>query len=188
MSAMRKVQREDIVDYQTYEDERAALRERVMALKADRRVHVGPNLTLLFENPETIRYQVQEMMRAERIVRERDILHEIETYNELLGDAGELGFTLLIEIPDEAERRALLKQWLPLVDHVYVTRPDGERAYATFDPRQVGEDKLSSVHYMKVDVGGQAPVAAGCDFEGYRHEAALSDAQRAALASDLADR
>ena len=184
---MRKVERSEIVDYATYdEDVRPELRPEVMALKRPRRVHLGPHLTFLFENRDTVRYQVQEMMRAERIVKEADILHELETYNELLGDDGELGCTLLIEIEEPEDRDRLLKEWLPLMDHLYALLEDGTRVPASYDPRQVGEDRLSSVQYLKLDTNGAAPTALGCDLEGYRHEVELTDEQRAALASDLA--
>ena len=90
---------------QTYDDSREAYRA-ARSWRSRRRgaIHVGQHLTFLFENTDTIRYQVQEMMRAERIVREADIQHELDTYNELLGGAGELGCCLLIEIDDRAER------------------------------------------------------------------------------------
>ncbi|MCA9513929.1 MAG: DUF3501 family protein [Myxococcales bacterium] len=182
---MRKVQRQDIVDYVTYEERRPALRERVMAVKSARRVHAGDELTFLFENHETVAYQVQEMMRAERIVREADIQHEIDTYNELIGGDGELGFTLLIEIPDPVERKDKLARWKPLVDHVFAELPGGRRVHARYDRRQIADDKLSSVHYMVFDTGGETPVAVGCDWEGHPVEARLTDAQRAALEADL---
>src|SRR6185503_4151147 len=108
---MKRVERHDIVDYETYTDLREQFRAEVMKIKASRRVHLGEYLTLLFENHATVRYQIQEMIRAERIVRESDILHEIETYNELLGKAGELSCTLLIEIEDHAVRDKKLQQW-----------------------------------------------------------------------------
>jgi hypothetical protein len=79
-----------------------------------RRVHVGPHLTVLFENHETVRYQVQEMMLAERIVRETDVQHELDTYTELLGGPGELSATLLIEIEEPRERDEKLVRWLDL--------------------------------------------------------------------------
>ena len=85
---MRPVQRSEILDYVTYTDGREALRAAVLAAKRPRRLHVGRYLTFLFENRDTVRYQVQEMMRTERIVKEADIRHELETYNELLGDDG----------------------------------------------------------------------------------------------------
>lgn len=105
------VLRADLVDYQTYDEMRPSFRAEAMAAKAVRRVHVGDHLTFLFENTLTIRYQIQEMMRAERIVRERDILHELETYNALLGAAGELGCTLFIEIDDPGVRAVRLAEW-----------------------------------------------------------------------------
>lgn len=85
---MQRVVRADILDFVTYEERRAELRAAAMAEKALRRVHVGANLTFLFENTATVRYQILEMVRAERMVREADIAHEIETYNELLGGPG----------------------------------------------------------------------------------------------------
>lgn len=85
---MQKVLRGQILDFVTYEERRAELRTAAMAEKAVRRVHVGQNLTFLFENTTTVRYQILEMVRAERMVRESDIAHEIETYNELLGGPG----------------------------------------------------------------------------------------------------
>src|SRR5689334_2396885 len=108
---MRPVQRDEIVDYQTYEDSREQFRRDVMQVKAPRRIHVGEYLTLLFENRTTVRYQIQEMIRAERIVRESSIQHEIDTYNELLGGDGELGCALLIEIAEPALRDQKLQQW-----------------------------------------------------------------------------
>ena len=101
---MNHVPRSDIVDYVTYEEQRDEYRAKVLAIKRPRRIHVGQHLTFLFENAATIRYQVQEMMRTERIVKEADIVHELHTYNELLGGEGELGCTLLIEIDDEEDR------------------------------------------------------------------------------------
>ena len=107
---MKRVQREDILDFMTYEDTRDGVRKATISIKKDRRIHLGDHLTFLFENTETIKYQIQEMVRTERIVRESDILHEIKTYNELLGEKGSLGCTLLIEISDSEQRDQLLKK------------------------------------------------------------------------------
>ena len=87
---MRKVQRSEIVDYQTYTETRGETRPRILTEKKLRRLHVGEHLTFLSENHDTIRYQIQEIMRTERIVKESDIQHEIQVYNELIGDDGEL--------------------------------------------------------------------------------------------------
>ncbi len=184
---MRGVKREEIVDYQTYEEIRPAFREKVLAAKSARRVHVGDALTFLFENRLTIRYQVQEMMRAERIVREADIRHEIETYNALLGEPGEIGCTLLIEIEDPARRDALLKTWYALPEHVYALLEDGRRIPARFDAGQRGEGRLSSVQYLRFRVEGLVPVALGVEMPQLTAETRLTAAQREAIASDLAE-
>jgi|SRR5690349_4306193 len=183
---MRPVQRESLLDYVTYETERERLRAEVLKVKAPRRVHVGGVLTFLFENTATIRYQIQEMMRAERTVREADIRHELETYNELLGAPGELGCTLLIEIESAEERTRKLEEWTSLPAALYVRLPGGELVRAACDARQIGETRLSSVHYLKFAVRGRVPWAIGADHPGLTAETELSAATRAALAEDLA--
>ncbi|MFZ9888860.1 MAG: DUF3501 family protein [Myxococcota bacterium] len=123
---------------------------------------------------------------AEQIVREADIQHELATYNELLGGDGELGCTLLIELDDPQERAVKLRQWLALPRHLYAKLDDGTRVSASFDERQLGDDRLSSVQYLKFPVGGRPPVALGVDLEGLSAEVELTPAQRDALATDLA--
>jgi hypothetical protein len=183
---MKPVERSTLLDFVTYEENREALRARALAHKAPRRVHVGEWLTFLFETTETARYQVQEMMRIERIVKEADIQHELDTYNELLGAPGELGCTLLIEIDDPAVRAVKLRAWLDLPQHVYARLADGSKVYAKFDERQIGEDRLSSVHYIKFPVGGRVPVAIGADHADLTVETPLKPEQAAALREDLA--
>jgi hypothetical protein len=182
---MQKVQRADLLDLAAYDAERERIRQAAMAAKDLRRVHVGAHLTFLFENRETVRYQIQEMIRAERLFREPEIAHELATYNELLGGPGELGCSLLIEIPDPADRDAKLRRWLKLVEHLYVRTAEGKKVRPTYDPRQVGDDRLSSVQYLKFDVAGSAPVAVGCDLPELTAETALPAAQREGLAADL---
>jgi hypothetical protein len=157
-----------------------------MAEKEQRRVNLGHYLTFLFENHQTIRYQIQEMMLAERIVKEADIRHELETYNAVLGGPGELGATLLIEIESPAERLVKLREWLELPGKLYLRTEDGTKAYARYDAKQVDDDRLSSVHYLKFDVQSRVPVAVGSDFAPLKGEQALTPAQREALAADLA--
>ena len=183
----KRVARDEILDYATYEDERDAVRAAVMRTKAERRVHVGPHLTFLFENHDTMRYQVLEMVRSERMLKDADIRHEVETYNELLGGPGELGATLLVELEDEGLRAEKLAQWLALPRHLYAKRADGSKTYARFDERQVGDTRVSSVQYLKFEVGGEAPLAIGCDHADpeLRHETELAPEQRGALQRDL---
>jgi hypothetical protein len=185
---MKPVTREEILDYVTYAERRDEIRPGVLATKAPRRVELaGGTLTFLFENRDTVRYQVQEMMRTERIVKEADIAHELRTYNELLGGDGELGCTLLIGIDDEAERAEKLVAWLGLPKHLYAELADGTRVRATFDARQIGDDRLSSVQYLKFAVGAEPPVAFGSDLPALTVRTELSAEQRAALAADLSD-
>lgn len=185
---MRVVQRAEILDYVTYNEQRAQIRGLALAAKRVRRVVVADCLTFLFENHETIRYQILEMMRVEQIVRERDILHEIETYNGLLGHGGELGVTVLIGIDDPAERDVKLARWQDLPRHLYVVGEDGSRIRPTWDERQISERRLSSVQYLKFAVGGVPPVACGIDFAGELvAETPLTPEQREALRADLAE-
>jgi Protein of unknown function (DUF3501) len=180
-----KIALAEILRLEEYDAQRPAIRARIMEQKRLRRIHVGP-LTFLFENADTVRYQVQEMVRAERLYREAEIQHEVDTYNELLGGPGELGCSLLIELTDPAERDVKLRAWRGLPQRLYAKLPDGRRVRARFDGRQVDDDRLSSVQYLKLPVGAEAPVALGCDLPELTIEALVAPEQRAALAADLA--
>jgi hypothetical protein len=125
------------------------------------------------------------MMLAERIVREAEIAHELATYNELLGRDGELGATLLIEIEDPKERDQSLREWLALPKHLYARLEDGRLIRPTFDERQISDERLSSVHYLRFAVNGQVPTALGCDLPGLLLETHLTPEQKAALQVDL---
>jgi hypothetical protein len=184
---MKRVQRAEILDYITYGEQRDALRQEAMQAKALRRVHVAEVLTFLFENHQTIRYQVHEMVRAERIVKESDIQHELSTYNELIGARGDLGCTLLVELDDPLVRAAKLPLWLHLPEHLYVRLEDGSRVRPTIDERQRTEGKLSTVQYLKFPTQGRVPVAVGCDHDEVRGETLLTPETRAALARDYAE-
>lgn len=182
---MKPVDRSKILDYVTYGEQRDRIRAAALKAKSVRRILVGEHFTFLFENHETVRYQVQEMMRVEKIVKEDDIQHELDTYNELLHPAGTLGCTLLIGIDDEAERDTKLKEWLGLNEHIYATMPDGKRVAPTWDARQVGDSRLSSVQYLAFEFGTEPPVAIGIDMPGAEAETRLSESQRGALRADL---
>lgn len=183
---MKRVERSELKDFETYREGREAFRAHVLAQKEPRRIHVGSCLTFLFENPLTVRYQVQEMMLTERIVKEADILHELATYNELLpAQSGALGATLLIEIESPQERDEKLSRWQQLPKTLYARLADGTKVRPAFDERQISERRLSSVHYLSFDLRGQVPVALGCELPDIAAETTLSEAQRAALAADL---
>jgi hypothetical protein len=184
---MRRVRRDEILDYVSYREQRERLRPLLMRARAERRVHLGDQLTFLFENHETIRYQIQEMTLAERMVREADIQRELDTYNALLGGDGELGCTLLVEIPDARERARKLAAWRTLPDHVYVRLADATKVGACHEP-PLRRDRLSPVQYLRFAVHGRVPVAVGCDLDlaGAAGETLLSPEQRSALRRDLA--
>jgi len=182
---MELVRREEILDYVTYDEQRSKIRDKIMKIKEIRRINLGGILSFLFETRDTIRYQIQEMIRVERIVREEDILHEIKTYNEILGNPGELGCTLLIEIDDPFERDDKLKKWLDLPKYLFLKIKDGTKIMAKFDERQIGENRLSSVQYIKFNTKGKVPISIGSDFPLFKTETLLSSEQINALNEDL---
>ena len=184
---MRKVERGELVDYETYRETREVTRKVIIGeVKPPRRVDVGDYLTFVFENAETVRYQIQEMMLAEKIVKEADIQHELETYNALLAGDGELGCTLLVGVQDAALRARRLREWRHLPEHVYIRCADGARVPARFDRAQIDEEKISAVQYLQFAMDGRRPVAVGCALPALTAEAELTAEQQAALLADLA--
>ncbi|MBM3793145.1 MAG: DUF3501 family protein [Acidobacteria bacterium] len=187
---MQAVAYEEIKNIAEYEIERETWRPRVLAIKEARRVRVGGHLTFLFENRETVRYQVQEMMRIERIVKERDVRYELETYNELIPGPGELSTSLLIEYDSPEERSVWLSALLGLENHVWVQIGNHPPARARFDTRQIATDRISSVQYIKFPTGEAAlksvrdGVRLYVDHPKYNESTTLSAAQVEALAAD----
>ena len=182
---MKRVVRQEVRTPAEYAAIRDEFRRSVLVQKDLRRIHVGPYLTFLFENHATVLYQIQEMVRAESLTREADIQHEMETYNELLGDKGELGCTLLIEIDDPVKRAELLTRWKGLPETLFIETQSGARIPAQFDSRQVGESRISSVHYLKFRLGDRVPAKVGCAHPEVAAETALTPQQIAALCQDL---
>ena len=188
---MRPVDISEIQDIAAYELARPQWRPRMMALKDRRRIPVGAHLTLLFENRETVRYQIQEMMRIERIMRPEEIAHEVETYNELIPAPGGLSATLLIEYPSPEERAVRLHELLGLENHVWLEVSGGGRTRACFDTRQIATDRLSAVQYLKFQLTPEqaAKFSAGAkivaDHPKYQAEQALTGEQLRELAVDL---
>jgi hypothetical protein len=191
---VRKLTLEDILDLRAYEREREAYRSSIIEMKRDRRIPLGEIVTLVFENTETMRFQVQEMARAERMVRDEQIEHEVATYNELIPDDGKLSATLFIELHSEEE----LRRWLPALvgieRHVAFRFPDGSeaRASAIDEERLTREETTPAVHFVRfaLEPDQRSAFAAGpvrivVDHPEYPTDVALDDAQRAALAADL---
>jgi hypothetical protein len=145
----------EILPLTTYDRVRALLRPLCIAEKTRRRLAVGAHLTLLFENRQTIWYQLQEILRTERIFEDAAINAEVENYNELLPRPGELSATLLIEYADPAERDVELPRLLGLERHIWVVL-DGQRIGARFDERQMSPDEISAVQFIAFPLGADA--------------------------------
>jgi len=146
---MKPVQFSEIKNIAEYELERKGWRPEIMALKDRRRIRVSNHLTFLFENRDTVRYQIQEMMRIERIVEPEAIRHELETYNELVPGPGGLSASLLVEYDSEEERQVRLDELVGLENHIWLVVSDTAPVQARFDTRQIATDRISSVQYIK---------------------------------------
>ena len=145
---MHKVALADIVGNAAYERERQQRRERIIELKRNRRVSVGDQVTLVFENRDTVIFQIQEMMRAEKISDLDKIREEIEVYNELIPAPGELSATLFLEIEDQTHLREELLKFLGIDESVYLKVGD-DSIHARFEEGRSKEDKISAVQYVK---------------------------------------
>ena len=163
----------DIANLHEYELERPDFRGRVIALKARRRVALGPLMTMVFENRDTVRFQVQEMLRVERIVQPDRVQHELDVYNELLPGPGEVAATLFIEITEPSRIQEILDGFIGLDEPGRLVLAVGDRRHpALFAPGQSREDRISAVHYIRFALGdeGRRALAEGL-------EAALEVAQ-----------
>ena len=184
----------EILDLGDYERRRDELRASAMRARRERRIALGPNATLTFENRETVRYQIQEMLRAERIAKPAEVEHEIETYSDLLPTPCELSATLMFEFPDEAERAPALTALRDFESHLRIDI-GGSAAAARFDRRQIGEDRLSSVQFVRFPLSrpqcdalrAGAPVRIASDHPAYAHATTIDAATSRALATDLED-
>lgn len=192
---MMKLTLDDIADLRAYERERASFRSHVIDLKKRRRVAVGPFVTVVFENRDTIRFQIQEMARAERILTDEGIQAELDVYNPLIPEPGSLSATLFIELTSKDE----LMEWLPKLvgiergvelrigDEVARARPDPEHE------RQLTRDTITaSVHYVHFDLSPEqverfatSDVRVAIAHENYAYETPLAKATTESLLDDL---
>jgi hypothetical protein len=190
------IERDSLLSLEAYAKQRPAFRAKVMEHKKRRSVHLGAHLTLQFEDELTIRYQVQEMLRIERIFEEDGIRHELDAYNPLVPDGANWNATMLIEYPDADERRRMLAALKGIEREVWV-QVDGHqsvRAIADEDLERENEDKTSSVHFLRFELDAAmrealrrgAAVKVGVDHPQYRAAVELTLEQRSALVADLA--
>lgn len=193
---MEKIRFEEVRNIYEYEKVRDAVRREVIALKQHRRVAVGDRLSFLFENRATVLFQIQEMMRAERIVADDRIRDEIDCYNELIPGPGELSATMMIEIEDRARIKDELDRFMGIDSGECVWLQIG-RDFAIpglFEAGRSKEDKISAVHFVRFQLPEAArralavePVALVVDHPRYRARAELSEETRRALLEDLGE-
>jgi hypothetical protein len=191
---VKRLERADLLDLVAYEKAREGILARTIALKAPRRVAVGDRLTFVFENRDTVFFQIQEMMRAERIVHDDKIQAELDVYNELLPGPHELSATLLIEIPEKELVRRELDRLIGIDEHVFL-RVGAARVQAAFDPKQFEEERISAVQYVRFPLGPSlaarfsdpsVAVELSVEHPNYRASTLITGAARASLAADLA--
>jgi hypothetical protein len=186
---------ESLMSLETYARERASFRAKVLEHKKKRTVHLGEHVTLHFEDELTIRYQVQEMLRIERIFEEEGIQEELDVYNPLIPDGSNWKATMLIEYPDVDERHRMLAVLKGIERRVWVEVEGCERVFAIADEdlERETEEKTASVHFLRLELDarmrealrGGANVTVGVDHPRYRASARLDAGVRAALVADL---
>ena len=191
---MDKLTRADLFNLERYHELRAEFRSRVLAHKRLRQVRIGPNATLYFEDRLTIQYQIQEMLRVERIFEAEAIEEELAAYNPLIPDGANLKATFMLEYEDPDERRRMLGKLGGIEDKVWM-EVGGERIYAVADEDldRTTDDKTSAVHFLRFELpdglcralGEGAAMRFGIEHDEYRYDSLLPVASRAALVADL---
>ncbi len=191
-----KLNRSDLMSLEQYSTARKEFRSRVLEHKRTRTVTIGPNASWCFEDRLTIQYQVQEMLRVERIFEADAIQDELDAYNPLIPDGTNWKATFLIEYPDVAERKAALAKLKGIEERCWVQVDDFERIYAIADEdlERENEEKTSAVHFLRFELSAAmvaaarsgAAISVGIDHDNYRHEIRpLPQAIRDSLARDL---
>ena len=196
MTAMQKLTRDDLYSLEQYSEIRDEFRNQVLAHKRNRRVELGTNAALYFEDRLTMQYQVQEMLRIERIFEAAGINDELEAYNPLIPDGSNWKATFMVEFPEVEERRAMLGQLIGIEDKVYMQVDGFDRVFAIADEDldRSDEHKTSAVHFMRFELSADemsalksgAALTAGIDHENYRVEISpLPENVRQSLIGDL---
>lgn len=193
---MKKVELAETLNIAEYEKVRQDYRRRIIELKKKRRVAVGPNVTFVFENHDTVLSQVQEMMRAERLVHDDAIQHEIDTYNSLLPEQNELAATMFIELPDQSRIREEINKFhgVNTGEVIYLQIGD-ERLPGDFASGQSNDHRISAVQYVRFRftdaqcqafTSGAEGVKLVIRHSNYQHSAVIEAEIRQELSRDLA--
>ncbi len=192
---MTQLTRQDLMSLEEYSIKRPEFRQQVMAHKKNRVIPVGPAMMMYFEDRLTMQYQIQEMLRVEKIFDAAGIQEELDAYNPLIPDGSNWKATQMIEFPDPAVRAAELAKLIGIEKATYVQVEGHDRVHAIADEdlERDNDEKTSSVHFMrfeltgpmKADVLDGAAITVGVDHPRYQHVTRLNDAQRESLANDL---
>ena len=193
---MSKITRDSLMSLETYARERPALRARIIPRRRLRSVSLGEHLNLQFEDEQTVRYQIQEMLRIEKIFEEAGIQEEISVYGPLVPDGANWKATMLIEYPDEAQRRVELARLTNIETRVWVRVAGHDKVFAIADEdlERSTEEKTSAVHFLRFELTptmsaaakSGAAVSMGVDHSNYTVDLAVLDLTREALVADLA--
>jgi|SRR5579883_2013039 len=193
---MKQIEFQDVKNIYEYEKVRPSFREKVIAAKKPRRIHLGKDMTIVFENRDTVLFQIQEMIRVERIISDEAMQQEIDTYNQLLPGDNELSATLLIDITEKALIKPMLDSLVGLNrNSLFLTIGSSEIA-ATFDDAQSEDDRISAVQYVKWALTPEQVsafndpntiVSVVIRHPNYSATHTLTDSERAALIADLAE-
>ena len=192
---MNLLTRDDVLSIDEYERQRESFRSRIIALKQRRRISIGPLITMVFENRDTLRFQIQEMIRVERILDPEKVQDELDVYNALLPRENELSATLLIEITEEAKMKEWLDRFMGL-DHgpKLAIKAGGETVYGAFESGHSHETKISAVHFVRFRPGEKMKsafadlretVSLTVDHNGYRETVSVPGTMREEWLSDL---
>ncbi|MBV1912906.1 MAG: DUF3501 family protein [Cycloclasticus sp.] len=193
---MKKLVKSELYSLEEYSNMRAEFRTNIRAHKKNRIVRIGENISLHFEDYQTMLYQVQEMLRAEKIFESEGILEEIETYNPLIPDGSNLKATMMIQFDDVADRKVALENMIGIERATWVQVEGFEKVnpIANEDLERETEEKTSSVHFLRFEFTEQmvqaakkgVAIKAGVDHSAYQHELTLPDNIRESLVSDFA--
>jgi len=192
----RQLTLDDIADLRAYERERGEFRSRVIEIKRRRRIHLGTVVTLMFENRETVRLQIQEMARVEKILSDEGILTELEIYNALIPEPGHLCATLFIELTSDDQMREWLPRLVGIERSLVLRLSDGSQVRcapeAQHETQLTREDATAAVHYVtfaltpeQVAAVAAGPVTLVCDHPSYLEEVELADETVRELLRDL---
>jgi len=192
---MKSLAADTLLNIIEYEKVRHTYRQDIIAYKKNRRISLGPNVMLTFENEKTLTFQIQEIMRAERLVHDEQIQEEVDVYNTIMPPENGLSATLFIEVVEEAKIRPVLNKFIGLTDHqtLYLDI-NGEKVYAEFEQGREEENKISSVHYVQFlfsneqknnFTDSESETKLGIDYKDYKYTETVPDGLQRSLCGDL---